>query len=119
MSDPVLYLGKKVTVTNGVIDVSNGSINLHVVPTLPKQAANKEYVDLQITNLIGTVDPVYLDTLGEVVDAFKTADSNINSAITLLASTASSSLIAETSRATAAELSLTTALSEDCWPQQV
>ena len=60
----------------------------------------------RIDNVLHNVDGVALNSLSEVVVAFQAADGTLNGAITSLASSASSALTAEVSRATAAETAL-------------
>jgi hypothetical protein len=56
--------------------------------------------------VLSNVDGVALNSLAEVVAEFQAADSNLNGAITSLASSASTGLQNEVTRATAAEAAL-------------
>jgi len=83
------------------------------ISVLESDPTTKTYVDGQISgvqsqidNIVSNVDPGALDSLTEVVTAFQAADASLNGAITALASSASSGLAAEVSRAEAAEAAL-------------
>jgi len=67
----------------------------------------------QINNVLSNVDGVALNSLTEIVTAFQAADSDLNGAITTLASTASTALAAEATTARAAELLLTNNLASE------
>ena len=66
----------------------------------------------RIDNVLSNVTPGSLDSLSEVVTAFQAADSNLNGAITSLASSASTGLQDEITRATAAEADLASDISD-------
>ena len=63
----------------------------------------------RIDNVLSNVTPGSLDSLSEVVSAFQAADSNLNGAITSLASSASTNLTNEVNRATGEENSIKSA----------
>lgn len=63
-------------------------------------------IEAKIGFIMSNVDGAALDSLTEIVAAFQGADSNINTAISNLASTASTNLAAEQTRAQAAEAAL-------------
>lgn len=71
-----------------------------------RATAAEQALGTRIDNVLSNVDGSALDSLSEVVAAFEAADSNLNGAITSLASSASSALTAEVNRATAAETAL-------------
>ena len=68
-----------------------------------RATAAESALGVRIDNVLSNVTPGSLDSLTEVVTAFQSADSNLNGAITSLASSASSALTTEVNRATAAE----------------
>jgi hypothetical protein len=68
-----------------------------------RAVAAESALGTRIDNVLSNVTPGSLDSLTEVVTAFQAADSNLNGAITSLASSASSALTAEVNRATAAD----------------
>jgi hypothetical protein len=80
------------------------------ISVLEQDPTTKTYVDGkvtmiegQISNIISNVDPAALDSLTEIVEAFQTADSNMNNAISALGTSSSSALAAEVIRATEEE----------------
>ena len=76
-----------------------------LVETNARIAAVNDLTDM-IDFVKENVDPAAIDSLTEIIDAFQTADSDLNGAITALAASASSALTAEVTRATAAETAL-------------
>jgi hypothetical protein len=68
---------------------------------------------VRIDHVVSNVDPAALDSLTEVVAAFQAADASLNGAITSLASSASSGLSAEISRAQAAESAISSSLASE------
>jgi hypothetical protein len=107
-----LYLGSAISVdTSGVMKVDS-KVTLPNAPISETDAANKKYVDDRITSLIDS-SPSQLDTLREIVEAYQSADNSFNNMLTQLATNSSNAISTETSRATSAELSLTTALSSE------
>jgi hypothetical protein len=65
-----------------------------------------ENLQNQINNILSNVDPAALDSLTEVVSAFQNADSDLQSAITALGTSAASALAQEVSDRQAADLVL-------------
>jgi hypothetical protein len=107
-----LYLGSAISVdTSGVMKVDS-KVTLPNAPISETDAANKKYVDDRITSLIDS-SPSQLDTLREIVEAYQSADNSFNNMLSQLATNSSNAISTETSRATSAELSLTTALSSE------
>jgi exonuclease VII small subunit len=86
-------------------DLAN-AINAEEARALAAEAS----LQSQITNVLSNVDGAALDSLTEIVTAFQAADSNLNGAITSLASSASSALSAEESARIAADQSLQSAI---------
>ncbi len=84
---------------------------------LASEVANRTSADaalgVRIDNILTNTTAGSLDSLTEIVTAFQSADSTLNGAITTLASTASTGLAAEVTRATAAEGVLTTNLAAE------
>lgn len=74
--------------------VSQDSANALIAEQTRALAAEAS-LQSQITNVLSNVDGAALDSLTEIVTAFEVADSNLNGAITSLASSASSALSAE------------------------
>jgi len=107
-------------------DIDFGSHQLKGVtaPTAATDAANKAYVDSQITaeasarqaadtalqtqinNILSNTDATALNSLAEIVSAFQQADNNLNQAITNISSSSSSALATETSARQAADTTL-------------
>ena len=119
MPPNTLYLGSQVQIIGAAVNMGSATIDMTnaVVsvgsPSSPAHVTTKQYVDTQISNVLSNVDPSAIDSFTEVITAFQTADSNLNGAITSLASSASSALSSEASTARAAELALTNALSAE------
>ena len=78
-----------------------------------RAVAAESALGTRIDNVLSNVTPGSLDSLTEVVSAFQAADSNLNGAITSLASSASSALTAEVNRATAAEGVIASGLAQE------
>jgi hypothetical protein len=64
-------------------------VDAAVAAEATSRTASVTDLQTQITNIISNTDPASLDSLSEVVAAFEAADSNLNNAITSLASSAS------------------------------
>ena len=86
----------------------NSAIDAEETRALAAEAA----LGTRIDNVLSNVTPGSLDSLSEVVTAFQAADSNLNGAITSLASSASTGLQNEITRATAAEAGLASDISD-------
>lgn len=100
---------------DGRIDVLEAAMPLKALQSdLEQESQDREDADValgvRIDNILSNVDPDSLDSLSEVVSAFEAADQNLNNAITSLASSASSALQSEVTRATGAEQALSDAI---------
>ena len=101
-----LELGSAIlTTNNGVLEVSGNSV------------AFKSFVDSQysvlstrIDNIISNIDPVALDSLSEIVNAFQSSDSNLSSAISSIGSSSASTIAVEVTRALGVEATLQSAI---------
>ena len=89
--------------TNADLASEVSTLNSSISSETSRATAAEAALGTRIDNVLSNVDGAALDSLSEVVTAFQAADSNLNGAITSLASSATSALNAEIARATAAE----------------
>ena len=94
--------------SSGVLTVNNNDVAMQTAVDAA-DAALSDRIDAALSNL----DPVALDSLTEVVNAFQLADGSLDNAISSLADTAASGLAAEIIRATAAEAAAVGAAASD------
>lgn len=83
-------------------------VNDAVSAEVSRATAAENALGTRIDNVLSNVDGTALNSLAEIVTAFQQADSDLNGAITTLASSASTGLSNEVTRATAAESALGT-----------
>jgi predicted nucleic acid-binding Zn-ribbon protein len=116
-----------ITSINNELNVIDTTLAFHNtrISALEADPVTKTYVDSkdQLLNnridfLVSNTDPASLDSLSEIVQAFETADNNINNAITTLANAAATNLQTEVDRATAAENQLRADLSSETTARQ-
>lgn len=72
----------------------------------------------QINNILSNVDPEALDSLTEIVEAFQSADFNLQEAILALGTSAQSALAEEITRATEAEAYLQSQITQEVLDRQ-
>ena len=107
-----LYLGSAISVdTSGVMKVDS-KVTLPNAPVSGTDAANKQYVDDRITALIDS-SPSELDTLREIVEAYKSADTSFNGMLTQLAANSTTALNNEISRAQSIETDISNNLASE------
>ena len=85
---------------------AEGTLSTNLAGEISRATAAEVALGTRIDNVLHNVDGVALNSLSEVVVAFQAADGTLNGAITSLASSASTGLSNEVTRATAAELAL-------------
>lgn len=85
---------------------AEGVLTTNLASEVTRATAAEAALGTRIDNVLSNVTPGSLDSLAEVVEAFEGADASLNGAITSLASSASTGLANEVSRATAAEAAL-------------
>jgi len=90
------------TTLAGRVTTAEGGLSSEI----SRATAAESALGTRIDNVLSNVDGTALNSLSEIVTAFQAADSDLNGAITSLASSASSGLTAEVNRATAAEEAL-------------
>ena len=92
---------------------SETTLQAHIDTEEAARIAGDLALGVRIDNVLSNVDGVALNSLTEIVTAFQAADGTLNGAITSLASSASTDLVAEIARAEAAEVVLTTNLATE------
>jgi chaperonin cofactor prefoldin len=98
----VTGLDSRLTTAEGEID----SLQSGLAGEISDRAAAIDTITARVANIESNLDPVALDSLSEIVEAFQSADGNLATSVADLAASAGTNLQNEIDRATAAENAL-------------